>query len=211
MKIIKSTVAIVIIGTGMAIAGCIALRNIRRDAIRSLITDLQKLQVGSTTKEETLTFVKAHGLRPLGSNVTSGDTYAYARVLDNWFLARAHLAPWTRLGILLKVEDDRLDYVNVDYYVACTGDLTSGVSVAEVPNSPNLPPYQISVSPASGKPPNIYIRMTPSSSPQERANALHLNTDCLTRTGGCSGASALLDTVGRPGLTCSTPTESARR
>jgi hypothetical protein len=176
----------------------------QRDLARSLIKDLEEMQVGSTNVRDVHAFITAHKLRPsrYDSPTPTEDSGVYETVLDNNFLARLHVAPWTRLGVLVRVENRTLSSVVVDYYVSCTGGMTSGVNVEEVPVSPGVPPYQLSVIPIGGKPPHIRITMTPAAPPAERSKAFGFDVACLTNFRGCSGASDLLPSAGRPGLSC---------
>lgn len=190
---------------GLPVAVCIlvagtafALARHERVAAHSLVLDLQDLLVGTSGEQQVKAFVKAHGLDPVRDSGGS----SYQIVLDNTLLARLRLAPWTRLGVLVGLKDGTLDYVSLEYYVACRADMSSGIRIEELPALSERAPYQVTVIPLGGKPPTIKIELTPAAGSDQRSKAFGLNIGCLTRLGGCSGASELLPSIGMKGLNC---------
>jgi len=205
MKIIKRIAVALVVTTTLATGIAILVLRRQQAKARSMIADLQSLQVGSVDSLRIREFLESNDFRSArSSNPPTDMNGVYETVIDNSVLARLHLAPWTRLGVLMKIEGRALSYLTVDYYTSCRGDMTSGVRVTEVPASPEIPPYQVWVYPDGGKPPNIRISITSSADPQERSRAFGLDIRCLSRIGGCSGASDLLPSAGKSGLGCET-------
>jgi hypothetical protein len=206
MKILRWTAILMAMAIVLGVSMTFLMARHRLQLANSLLADLQQLQVGSGNSQQVRDFIKKHDLRSSQeSPAWSADSGVFGTGFDNSLLVRFHLAPPTGLGVALKVENEAIRYILVDYYVACRGSMTSGVHIGQFPESPGEPPFEISVYPAGGKPPNIGIKITSAASPQQRANAFGLDLRCLTRLGGCAGASELLPSVGRQGLGCGTP------
>jgi hypothetical protein len=110
---------------------------------------------------------------------------------DNSPLWQLRAAPLTHLGGSVTLHRNVIDYETVVYRVSCGRELWSGADIAQFPASQAEAPFQSSVGPAGGKPPFLRVRMTSAASPEQRSKAFDLNLSCLSRLGGCSGASEL--------------------
>ena len=173
----------------------------------SLIRELQWLHLGPGDVQRTRMLIEKYGLRR-GTDEPrwSSDPDVYGREFDNAPLARLHLAPYTSLGVAIRVEGNSVDYILIRSDVTCRQSMASGVSIKIFEASPNVSPFELNVNPGGGKPPNIFITMTPEASTQQRMQAFGLDVGCLSRIGGCSGASELLPSLGMQGIDCRSPT-----
>ena len=196
-------VIVAMLGAGLALV--LARRQSR--IAGSLIRELQWLQLGPGDVQRARALIeKYHLRRGTADPPWSSDPNVYGRGFDNSALSRLHLAPWTTLGVAIHLEGDSANYIILTAAVGCRESMASGVFIKIFPASPDVPPFDLNVHPGLGKPPNISITMTSEASTQQRMQAFGLDVGCLSRIGGCSGASELLPSLGMQGIDCRSPT-----
>jgi hypothetical protein len=159
---------------------------------RAFVAELETVTVGSAdirTMREL--FAKCGSSCIQSSEGCDEDRCELIFKFENYPLWRLRLAPFTHFGGTVTLHKNVIDYAAFAYRVSCSRELSSGVNISQFRASQAESPFEMSVHPLAGKPPFMTVRMTASASTEQRVRAFDLNLSCLSRIGGCSGASEL--------------------
>lgn len=183
------------IAIAVLMAGAIfpfALASHQQRLAQSILTKLDTIAVGTADIRAVRDLLDKCGAACSQSQQCNEQQCEVTFKLENSPLWKLRLAPFTHLGGSITLRNNVVDYAALVYRVNCGGrQLSSGISIEQFPGSPSEIPFEVLMDPVEGKPPTIFVRMTSAASPSQKASVFALNLTCLSRIGGCSGASEL--------------------
>ena len=186
-------ITLIIVAATVAIVASLSIRE--EHAAKSFIRVLQGIQLGSTSSDAIQALREKCGSHC--SEMThpcDGNNCKLAFEFDNTPLWQLRIAPFTHLGGSVSIHNSHVDYIGLVYRVSCARNVSSGVQIAQFPESQTEPAFSKSVGPV-GRPPFLSVKMTPSATPEQKTSVFELNFSCLSRIGGCAGVSELVPSL----------------
>jgi len=160
-----------------------------RTRATSFLSDLAHLQPGTSDKEAAANLAKRHG-GVVTSKLCDASSCEYWFFFENTMLARLKLAPNTKLTTYVRVEDGKLSFVNLNYWLGQQAWIV--VNESSCSTCQDLPSAELDLRrDGDGKAQRAVVTLKPESAPDLRHRALQLNANCLSKVGGCSDASEL--------------------
>jgi hypothetical protein len=186
---------IILISTTVLFAGILvfAYSRVLVRSAQAFLDDLKVLRVGKSS------FAEIQQLREVYLDVWKkadckpSQDCALDFAIENTWLHRLRLVPWTKFQGTLYIRDGTLTRMGV-ILAANTGNLGFGAVVVETPGDiQDQKSYAIRHRRnQKGLPENVSIYLTPTSTATERQQAYGFNLTCLARFGGCKDSSELL-------------------
>jgi hypothetical protein len=170
---------------------------------RDLVAAMQTVRVGASSLPEVESLARQFGgvaRQPCDASLCNVDFGP----IRNSLLAKLHLAPATRLGSRITVQDGTVSYMTVGYDVTSPARTIASADVFVFPiiEERAFPaggaPFEVNVrwgASGSSKPDKrwkIGVRMTPAAPQELQRAAFAFDLSCLTRLGGCTSGDELL-------------------
>ncbi len=186
---------LILAGTAVLFAGILLFvysRVLVRNA-QAFLDDLKSLRVGKSSFAEVKHVSEVYPDVWKKADCKPNQDCALDFAIENTWLHRLRLVPWTKFQGTLYIRDGTLTRMGI-ILAANTGNFGFAAVVVETPSDiQDQKSYVIRHRRNQrGLPENVSIYLTPTSTATERQLAYSFNLTCLARFGGCKDSSELL-------------------
>lgn len=187
--------SIILIGTALLFAGILLFaysRMLIRGA-QAFLGDLKSLRIGVSSFAEIQRLREVYPSVWKKADCNSDQDCAFDFAIENTWLRRLHLVPWTRLQGTLYTNKGILMRMGV-IFESRVRDFGFGAVVMEAPDDiQDHKSYVVSHRrDPRGFPETVSVYLTPAATATARQQAYDFNLECLARFGGCKDSSELL-------------------